>query len=980
MYFDGYSLSLIITAILALGVGFFSWRRTSKGRKTLAFLMLAIAAWSISQALEAAAARESVKVFWSQVSYFGIHSLPPLFLILAWQYNEQERWLSKKVVIVLWIIPVLTMVLAATNGMHHLIWTGCHWQPNNPRILIYEYGPGFWMGALYDYLLVLIASGTFLHASQHTAGLYRKQAHLIILAAVIPLLGNLLYITKMNPLTSRDLSPTFFLLSGSLLSFSMRRFKFLELAPIARSKIIETMTDAVIVVDKQHRIRDLNRAAESLIEPPAEKIIGQPMREALKRWPYLASRFHEMSKSPDSSEIIQDNEERWYKLRINPLLGEGKQSQGWLIILHDITEQRELESALREREQLYRNVTENANDGIVIVQAYSIKYCNPQMAAMVDHPIKDILDKTFVKFIAPEQVDLIRERYDHRLHGEALPSRYETALLHASGRHIPVEFNISVIEYQSKPAILAIVRDITSQKATERELQKYARQQKLLNDIARDTMEAAAIDESLQILADHLCNLTRADGCYITLWDQEKRKAVPTAACGSLQKHFKTTQPNADESTITEAVLSQERPLIIEDTHSTPHLNPESADPFPARSLLGLPLMGNGQKLGAVLLAFDKPHHFTQEDINLGEQASHQVALTVLKMHLVREAQERAMEMKTLREAGLAVTSTLDLNETIHHILEQLSRVVPYDSASVQLLEEDALVIVGGRSWADSKTLIGLRFPVPGDNPHSTVVQTREPQILNDARQAYETFKQKPHNHIRSWLGVPLFARDKVVGLLALDSVKKGYFTPDHAHLVSAFANQVAVAIENARLFEEIQRFATTDELTGVHNRRHLLSLGKREFERAHRYDHPLSAIMLDIDQFKQVNDTYGHTAGDQVLQKITKGCLEKLRDIDLVGRYGGEEFFILLPDTSLHKAMDVAERLRLCVEGTSFSAVQEEVSITLSLGVAERTEDCENLKTLIDRADAAMYLAKQRGKNQVAAWSDSIRVNQAKV
>jgi len=222
--------------------------------------------------------------------------------------------------------------------------------------------------------------------------------------------------------------------------------------------------------------------------------------------------------------------------------------------------------------------------------------------------------------------------------------------------------------------------------------------------------------------------------------------------------------------------------------------------------------------------------------------------------------------------------------------------------------------------------------------------------------------------------------------MLALDSHKSKSFTKDHARLASAFADQVAIALENSRLFEETQRLAIRDSLTSLYNRRYFMELASQQFAHATRYQHPLSIIMLDIDHFKRVNDTFGHSVGDLVLQTVAKLCQTNLRSSDLIGRYGGEEFVITLPETPIQKPIDtanpdksipqieepgisVAERLRKSVEREIFKVENSEISVTISIGIAEMDDLCSTVEKLIDHADLALLEAKKRGRNQIITW-----------
>jgi len=211
---------------------------------------------------------------------------------------------------------------------------------------------------------------------------------------------------------------------------------------------------------------------------------------------------------------------------------------------------------------------------------------------------------------------------------------------------------------------------------------------------------------------------------------------------------------------------------------------------------------------------------------------------------------------------------------------------------------------------------------------------------------------------------LPLMTEGKPIGILWMWG--EGLHEND-LPAMSLFAGQVATALQNAKLLAEVQRLAITDELTDIFNRRHFFDLAEIEFSKAKRYSHPLAALIVDIDHFKQFNDRYGHLIGDLVLREVAHMLQNSLRDSDVLGRYGGEEFSILLPVTETKAAVYVAERLLTRVADTPVQTEEGALQVQLSIGVATLSKETSTLHALINRADQAMYMAKEAGRNCVA-------------
>jgi diguanylate cyclase (GGDEF)-like protein len=221
-------------------------------------------------------------------------------------------------------------------------------------------------------------------------------------------------------------------------------------------------------------------------------------------------------------------------------------------------------------------------------------------------------------------------------------------------------------------------------------------------------------------------------------------------------------------------------------------------------------------------------------------------------------------------------------------------------------------------------------------------------------------------------VSIPLKLGEKALGFLNLIMAPEVIFTGDEISLLQTLGDQFSAAIERARMYEKFEQLAMIDSLTGLYNRRQLFILGQNEFSRAYRYNHSISVVMLDIDLFKKVNDVYGHTIGDQVLQQIANRCRSILRSSDIIGRYGGEEFLILLPETNIKQAQKIANRMRLLVLDRPIVTDRGDISVTVSMGISSMEGDCDSrLEWVVDQADQALLQAKETGRNKVMIWQE---------
>ena len=338
----------------------------------------------------------------------------------------------------------------------------------------------------------------------------------------------------------------------------------------------------------------------------------------------------------------------------------------------------------------------------------------------------------------------------------------------------------------------------------------------------------------------------------------------------------------------------------------------------------------------------------------------------------IKEAEASAVEASrvadTLQETGLTLSSNFDFKQVSALILDLMNRVIPFDIGAFLTTEGTELRLAGIKGPRDTQILIGRTYTVSGCRLCNMSIQRMRPLISTISSPDDILLPLDPGLGIHFYLGAPIVFRGHATGLIALYNASAHPFTEKDAQVAELFANQVAIAMDNSRRVEQMEKQAVTDELTNLYNRRAFADIAEKEVGRARRYQRPLALILFDIDHFKNVNDTHGHLVGDQVLRVLAAAVKKIVRATDTICRFGGEEFIVLMPEAMRDEAMAMAERLREKVSDITVVAPEGTLSLTISLGVAALEPDKdESLESLIGRADKAMYNAKAAGRNTVS-------------
>jgi diguanylate cyclase (GGDEF)-like protein/PAS domain S-box-containing protein len=341
------------------------------------------------------------------------------------------------------------------------------------------------------------------------------------------------------------------------------------------------------------------------------------------------------------------------------------------------------------------------------------------------------------------------------------------------------------------------------------------------------------------------------------------------------------------------------------------------------------------------------------------------------------ELRERTQELSALHAATAALLTTLNLDELFGQILNAAQSAIPAARhAWLHLVstENQRLELCAVRGAPPQITATAV-FPDAHNYPLRALQEARPLLIAHtdlDVMDQAAPFSELPDPRvsIRSIIVAPLGPADQPLGVLSLSSPEPRTFTPADLNMLAHFAATTTAAIQNAIQYKNVETLATTDPLTEQLNRRAFMDLGQRELERHRRMSQPISALIIDLDDFKRVNDTHGHLVGDQALRGFVDRCCERIRKIDLFGRYGGDEFTVLLPRTDQDAAVEIAERIRLAICETPLETDAGRVDLTVSIGVSVSAAEHHDLRTLLGRADAALYQAKQSGRNSVRVYS----------
>lgn len=545
-------------------------------------------------------------------------------------------------------------------------------------------------------------------------------------------------------------------------------------------------------------------------------------------------------------------------------------------------------------------------------------------------------------------------------------------LQHKLGHYLLIHTHILPVHTAAGALLgyVGVVRDVSRQHQLQQAVFTHARRLEQLQELSLALSSQHSPDSLRDTIVQGAVRVLDASAAVLYVVEPVRGAVRRVASEPPYMTDVLNLQP---ASTLAlQVIQTQQMQQTSRAVFDTPLATPALTQLAPAVRI-GAPLYTNGV-LGAVLIVEDSKRTapFTAEDEQLLRLIANQAAAELAKGHLLADTTMRAQRLLLVNEITTAVIQVIDLPVVLQHIVSGLARVLGADEAAIALFDEgrQQLAILAHHA-PDAASLRTAPDDVIGEQLLRLVLQTRRPVYVADALadgRTEDMRSQLARRNIAAVLVFPVVAGEEVLGVLVANFTGKqpAGQREDDLRIGETLANLAAVRIQQVRLYNTLQRLSIVDELTQVYNFRALFEIGENEFARACQQQRPLAAIFIDIDHFGEFNTRYSHTVGNQVLRAVGRRLLAITRQVDLVARFGGEEFVVLLPETDAPLATTIGYRIHQEISKLQVATDHGQLGVTVSVGVAPRTPEMRTLQDLINRANAGEHRAKAEGRNRV--------------
>jgi PAS domain S-box-containing protein len=814
-----YLVPYLISAAISGGIGAYAWyRRAVAGAWAFAVVALAEALWTLGYACELASGRLEAKVFWDNVQWIGAFAWSMAFWALALQYTGRRWPRRRRTWRLLAIVPAVFLLLVFTNRFHEWVRPGAWLVPGEPFAeLVYDFTAVQVFAALYAYALVLYGLWLLVDYAIRSPRFYRAQVALIGLGTLVPLVGTVLTLAGVTFTVHRDTTPFTFAASNLIIAWGLFRYRLFDIAPVARDAVVESMVDAVIVLDARNRVVGLNPAAQELIDRPTLEAIGRPADEVLSAWPDLVTHYRDVAQARTEIAGHVRGKRRSLDLRISPLYDWRHRHTGRLIVVRDITERKRAESqrdamleALHKERDLIAAVLDTAGALVVVLDPQGrIERFNRACEQLTGYSFDQAKGKYLWDFLLPpEEVETVRAVWEELKAGH-YPSAHESHWVGQDGSRRLIAWSDTVLldDRGEVEYIVGTGIDVEEERRREREARALAEIAKLAGGTLR-------LEDVLERAAEYARELFEADHCGIALYDEAQgtlRYVVIKGELPELAVDLTGIEIRPTDA-FRERVLEGLQPVVVEDALSSPVVGPQLAEfvrLLEIQSFVVAPMEAGGRPLGFVALTMchGRQRRFTSEDAELALVIAKQAAIAIDNAQLYEAQQRRAEQFQLISEVGQRITSILEVDDLLTEIACLVKETLGCHLVGIALVEGDELVFKAGAGGAwEVSEFRPPRLRIGQEGITGWVAGHGEPLLVPDVGKEPRYYAVPQAAGVRSELAVPLKAQDAIVGVMHAQSDRLDAFDEGDLDVLQSLAHQAAIAIENARSYASARR------------------------------------------------------------------------------------------------------------------------------------------------------------------------------
>jgi PAS domain S-box-containing protein len=787
--YSPYILPLIAAAIVSATVAIYAWmRRSANGALALSLMSASIFVWTVGYSFEIAGTNIETKYFWGVIQYFGIAFAPYFWLIFAIVYSDNAKIITRRFLILTALIPSITVLLALTTKWHGLIWSEYHIeQQGNFSALGVSHGPWFWVHFAYSYIILLIGTVLLARVLWRRRGMYRGQVAAMLVAVITPWVGNALYLTGNSPIPYLDLTPFAFTVSVAALAWAVFGFHLVDITPLARDRVVDSMREGMIVLDVRGNIVDINNAAARMIGVSAENAIGKTAADVFHPWSYLVDRFRNVMEAKDEISVGEGEAKRNYEVRLSPLQDQQGQFVGRVIMLRAMDEealQQErdlLERLVEERthelaairdesvkisnelRKYYRAIEQSGNTIVITDTNGNIEYANPKFEQSTGYSIAEAKGrKTSLLKSGRQPAEYYSQLWKtisggNAWNGEFLNKRKDGSMYWESATIAPVlDQSGTITNY------VAIKEDITARRQTEEQLRKLSQAVEQSGNTVIIMDDNGLIEyvnpkftevtgySSEEALGRSPISLMNGLGGDVPDFTQDEWWMTVNAGSiwrGEFQNHRKDGSVFWESATI------------------TPVLNRE----------------------GEVINFVEIKQDITEQKI------------------LQDQLQKQNDYLSVLHQITLDLLNRRELNDLLQVVVDRSA--VLLDAPSSQLmLEEDGILVVAAVT-DNLPSVKGDRITREHAKLSWQAFDTHQPVVLED----YSTWEHRDERYaallIYATIEIPVMAGERCLGILTLSRFQPNYrFTTEQVETGILFARLVALVLDNANLYDSAMK------------------------------------------------------------------------------------------------------------------------------------------------------------------------------